>query len=89
MLQNHHEKLAKQKQELEEKQRKAQKDWEALKNRETRSATRLFKKALKRTKTKSPTRFRHSEMLMSHLPQIRQAVEYDCNMFPLTKTDSL
>ena len=87
---NYQDKLARKEQELREKHEQAQKDLQKVREREERAATLLFKKAMRRTaKSKSPGR-RHTEMQMiSHRAGIKQADNYDSNMFPLTKTDSL
>ena len=91
MLSNYRDKIAKKEQELLEKHEQAKRDMQRVKEREERAASLLFKKALRRTKTKSPTSRlqRNTDMQINRLPAVKQAENYDSNMFPLTKTDSL
>ena len=85
---NYQDKLVRKEQELRERQEQAQKDLQKVKEREERAATLLFKKAMRRTaRSKSPRR--HTEMQISNRAALKQADNYDSNMFPLTKTDSV
>ena len=90
MLFNYQKKLLQKEHEENFKQKQIEKGVKAALEKEERANTRLFKKALRRTRSKSPFRKnRHTELQMKNLPLLKQAENYESNMFPLTKTDSL
>ena len=63
MILNYKDKVAKREQELFDKYQQAKFDMQLVKQKEERAATLLFKKAMRRTRSKSPIRLAsHTDM---------------------------